>query len=141
MVSILTPVCFESAPMVSAGPRERVMADMNEPLEPIATTGPILPLESPSRRKEEMDREGQAAFGASGRAARKARLAATGGVLGAIAALSCCIMPLALFALGISGAWIANLTALAPYQPTVFGVTLADRTRGGEGQSVSEREE
>lgn len=72
-----------------------------------------------------MGREGQAAFGASGRAARKARLAATGGVLGAIAAMSCCIMPLALFALGISGAWITNLTALAPYQPIVFGVTLA----------------
>jgi mercuric ion transport protein len=26
-------------------------------------------------------------------------------------------MPLVLFSLGISGAWIGNLTALAPYQP------------------------
>jgi hypothetical protein len=39
------------------------------------------------------------------------------GVLGALAASSCCVAPLALFALGISGAWIANLTQLAPYQP------------------------
>ena len=41
--------------------------------------------------------------------------AAAGGMLGALAASSCCILPLALFTLGISGAWIANLTALAPY--------------------------
>lgn len=39
------------------------------------------------------------------------------GVLGAIAAATCCVVPLALFTLGISGAWIGNLTALAPYQP------------------------
>ena len=42
---------------------------------------------------------------------------AVGGVLAAIGASSCCILPLALFMLGVSGAWIGNLTALAPYQP------------------------
>jgi len=42
---------------------------------------------------------------------------AAGGVIGALAASSCCIVPLALFALGISGAWIGNLTALAPSLP------------------------
>lgn len=42
---------------------------------------------------------------------------ATGGLLGALAASSCCIAPLVLFGLGISGSWIANLTALEPYQP------------------------
>jgi len=73
-----------------------------------------------------MDRGGQAAFGAAERAAgRKAGLAAAGGVLGAVAAMSCCILPLALFALGVGGAWIGNLTALAPYQPIFIGVTLA----------------
>ena len=41
-------------------------------------------------------------------------LAAAGGILGALAASSCCILPLALFMLGISGAWIGNLTTLAP---------------------------
>lgn len=45
------------------------------------------------------------------------RLAAVGGVLGALAASSCCIIPLILFSLGIGGAWIGNLTALAPYKP------------------------
>ena len=53
----------------------------------------------------------------------KARWAAAGGILGALAASSCCILPLALFTLGISGAWIANLTALAPYQPIFFAAT------------------
>lgn len=42
---------------------------------------------------------------------------AAGGVLGAIAASSCCVLPLVLFSVGIGGAWIGNLTALAPYQP------------------------
>src|SRR5574340_1731145 len=42
---------------------------------------------------------------------------AAGGLLGALAASSCCVLPLLFFSLGISGAWIANLTALASYQP------------------------
>ena len=53
----------------------------------------------------------------------KAGLAAAGGILGALAASSCCMLPLALFTLGISGAWIGNLTALAPYQPIFFAAT------------------
>jgi mercuric ion transport protein len=53
------------------------------------------------------------------------RLTAIGGILGAIGASSCCIAPLVLFSLGISGAWIGNLTALAPYQPYFIAATLA----------------
>jgi mercuric ion transport protein len=53
------------------------------------------------------------------------RLTAIGGILGAIAASSCCIAPLVLFSLGVSGAWIGNLTALAPYQPYFIAATLA----------------
>lgn len=49
---------------------------------------------------------------------------AAGGVVGAIAAASCCILPLVLFGLGVGGAWIGNLTALAPYQPIFVAVTL-----------------
>lgn len=44
-------------------------------------------------------------------------LAVGGGALGALGAASCCIAPLVLFTLGVSGAWIGNLTALAPYKP------------------------
>ena len=48
---------------------------------------------------------------------RSQTLLAAGSVLGAIAASSCCVVPLVLFGLGVSGAWIGNLTRLAPYQP------------------------
>jgi mercuric ion transport protein len=51
-------------------------------------------------------------------------IAAAGGVLGAVASGACCILPLALFSVGISGAWIGNLTALAPYQPLLAALTL-----------------
>lgn len=47
----------------------------------------------------------------------------TGSIIGAIAMSSCCIAPLVLFSLGISGAWIGNLTALYPYKPLIFIVT------------------
>jgi len=50
---------------------------------------------------------------------------AFGGLLGALAAASCCIMPLVLFGLGVSGAWIGNLTRLAPYQPIFITASLA----------------
>ena len=50
-------------------------------------------------------------------------LVAAGGILGAIAASSCCIVPLALFSLGISGVWIGNLAALSPYQPIFVLIT------------------
>jgi mercuric ion transport protein len=53
------------------------------------------------------------------------RLIAAGGLLGALAASSCCIVPLMLFGLGVSGAWIGNLTRLAPYQPCFIVATLS----------------
>ena len=53
-----------------------------------------------------------------------ARWAAAGGLLGAIGASSCCILPLTLFSLGAGGAWIGNLTALSSYQPLFAAITL-----------------
>lgn len=49
---------------------------------------------------------------------------ATGGVLGAVLASSCCIGPLVLVSLGVSGAWIGNLTALEPLKPYFIAATL-----------------
>ena len=54
---------------------------------------------------------------ASGDDSSKAKLIAAGGILGAIAASTCCIIPLVLFSVGISGAWIA-------YQPIFITITL-----------------
>jgi mercuric ion transport protein len=48
----------------------------------------------------------------------------TAGVLAAIGASVCCVGPLVLLGLGVSGAWIANLTALEPLRPILIGVTL-----------------
>lgn len=52
------------------------------------------------------------------------KLLAAGGILAALGAASCCVIPFALFMLGVSGAWIGNLTALEPYQP-IFAITAA----------------
>jgi mercuric ion transport protein len=55
---------------------------------------------------------------------RGQRLMAAGGLLGAFAAASCCILPLVLFGLGVSGAWIGTFTQLAPYQPYFIAATI-----------------
>ena len=54
----------------------------------------------------------------------KTRLLAAGGVLGALAASSCCILPLVLFGMGAGGAWIGTLSALSPYQPIFIAITV-----------------
>lgn len=55
---------------------------------------------------------------------RKQGWFATGGVIAAVLASTCCIGPLALLTLGVSGAWIGNLTALEPYKPYFAAVAL-----------------
>lgn len=47
-----------------------------------------------------------------------------GGVIAAITASLCCVGPLVLLALGVSGAWISQLTALEPVRPLFIGITL-----------------
>ncbi|HHJ80317.1 MAG TPA: mercury transporter MerT [Candidatus Tenderia electrophaga] len=46
------------------------------------------------------------------------------GLIAAITASACCLGPLLLLTLGISGSWISNLTAMAPYRPVFIGITL-----------------
>ena len=43
------------------------------------------------------------------------------GGVAAILASTCCLGPLVLVALGLSGAWIGNLTLLEPYRPFFIG--------------------
>ena len=68
--------------------------------------------------------KGHTATGAGQRSGATALLS-VGSVLAAIGASSCCVIPLALFTLGVSGAWIADLTALEPYQPVFIALALA----------------
>ncbi len=42
----------------------------------------------------------------------------------AILASTCCLGPLVLVVLGVSGVWIGNLTALEPYRPVFIGAAL-----------------
>lgn len=58
----------------------------------------------------------------SGSEPRGTALLATSGIVAAIGAASCCVLPLALTLLGVSGAWMANLRALSPYQPYFIGL-------------------
>ena len=46
------------------------------------------------------------------------------GGVAAILASVCCLGPLVLLMLGISGAWIGNLTRLEPYRPIFVGAAL-----------------
>lgn len=47
----------------------------------------------------------------------------TGGIA-AVLASTCCLGPLVLVTLGVSGAWIGNLTVLEPYRPVFIGAAL-----------------
>ncbi|MDP1691341.1 MAG: mercuric ion transporter MerT [Burkholderiaceae bacterium] len=44
--------------------------------------------------------------------------------LAAVLASVCCLGPLVLLMLGISGVWIGNLTVLEPYRPIFIGAAL-----------------
>lgn len=44
--------------------------------------------------------------------------------IAAVLASACCLGPLVLITLGISGAWISNLAALEPYRPWFIGAAL-----------------
>ncbi len=47
-----------------------------------------------------------------------------GSVVTGIAASVCCLGPLVLLTLGISGSWIGNLSVMESYRPIFIGVTL-----------------
>jgi mercuric ion transport protein len=80
-------------------------------LDPVATTGCTIAAMAIKSDNGITPRAGQTLLAA--------------GVVGALASSSCCILPLALFSLGVSGAWIGNLTRLAPYQPYIIAATVA----------------
>lgn len=54
----------------------------------------------------------------------KEKLLAAGGALGAVAASTCCIVPLVLASVGVGGAWIGSLTAMAPYQSIFLAIAI-----------------
>ncbi|UMA67353.1 mercury transporter (plasmid) [Roseivivax marinus] len=62
----------------------------------------------------------------TGERAERTGWAATGaGVLGALAMTSCCILPLVLVSLGVTGVFIGQLTALYAYKWVTFSFSAA----------------
>lgn len=47
-----------------------------------------------------------------------------GSIIAGIAASTCCLGPLILLTLGVSGSWIGNLSAMEPFRPYLMGLTL-----------------
>lgn len=70
-----------------------------------------------------MSETGEVQAPTSDRGARTGWLAA-GGVVGALLASTCCVVPLVLVTIGVSGAWIGSLTALEPFKPLFIAATL-----------------
>ncbi len=60
----------------------------------------------------------------------KKTIFAGGSVIGALAMTSCCILPLVLFSLGATGAWIGNLASLYQYK-WIFLLITAGFLAGG----------
>src|SRR5260370_5997697 len=120
MVSMLTPVRRDNSPIekVACGSIERIEI----PLDPVAATG--CRTNAMTDQAENRITLAQAEARRVGEE-RSQRLLTLGAILGALAASTCCVVPLVLFGLGISGAWIANVTQLAPYQPYFLVVTAA----------------
>jgi mercuric ion transport protein len=55
---------------------------------------------------------------------RRGAFALFGGALAGIGASLCCLGPLALISVGVSGAWISNLTLLEPYRWILAALAL-----------------
>src|SRR5215813_1842462 len=113
MVSIFTPLRRDNWPIGRFSARGTVMTRMTLVLDPVAATGCIFLIMT--------IKQGHGITGIQ----RGQTAMVAGGVLAALAASSCCILPLVLFSLGVSGAWIGNFTRLAPYQPFFIALTIA----------------
>src|SRR4051812_30348121 len=61
-------------------------------------------------------------------AARTALMLASGA---ALLASGCCVLPLVLVVVGVSGAWIGQLHRLAPYSPWLTGIAIVSLVAAG----------
>jgi len=52
------------------------------------------------------------------------QFAAIASICGAVLASSCCVVPLLLVTLGVSGAWIGSLSAFDPYKEYLVAITI-----------------
>ena len=74
--------------------------------------------------QSEFSNAARKALGTSKQPASGATWLSIGGIIAGLGAASCCVVPFLLFAAGISGAWIGNLTALGPYRFYFAGAAI-----------------
>lgn len=55
---------------------------------------------------------------------KSAKTSLVAGTITALAASACCLGPLLLVSIGVSGAWISNLTLLEPFRPLFIVIAL-----------------
>src|SRR5688572_16189950 len=101
---MLHPVVCESLPIVKGRAPEAVYSDMRKLLESVVATGPMLATVGRAADKVDMStrlestvRQAAPAMPRQepiGSSSRREGLLAAGGILGAVAASSCCIVPL-----------------------------------------------
>src|ERR1700722_19977745 len=108
MVSVWTPVCCDSAPMESNPSRLSVIGCIAESACSCSRYR-MHNVPMASNRRAYMGEPRQLTVPPAridGAAGRAQKVGGAGGNFGAIAAFLCCIVPLLLFGLGVSGAWI-----------------------------------
>src|ERR1700692_3167399 len=106
MVSTLTSAAFAKAPMV------RLSQPLSITLDSVRRYGSKVTLLSGYSEGMHMAEQ------------QNGRRVLFAGGLAALLASTCCLGPLVLVALGVSGAWIGNLTLLEPYRPVFIGAAL-----------------
>jgi mercuric ion transport protein len=53
------------------------------------------------------------------------RAALATAAVASLLASTCCLLPLALVSVGLTGAWLANLRVLQPFSPVLIGIAIA----------------
>jgi mercuric ion transport protein len=77
-----------------------------------------------------VDRSANTAGTAGSGPERVAPVLAASGLLGALLASSCCLLPMTLVSLGLGGAWLGLLAPLAPWQPWFVGLAVVSLALG-----------
>jgi mercuric ion transport protein len=77
-----------------------------------------------------VDRSANTAGTAGSGPERVTPVLAVSGLLGALLASSCCLLPMTLVSLGLGGAWLGLLAPLAPWQPWFVGLAVVSLALG-----------
>lgn len=60
----------------------------------------------------------------SDNASKGGRFLVAGGLLAALGASACCVLPFVVLTLGVGGAWMGNISWLAPYEKIFVGAAV-----------------